>query len=367
MYKMKKMAALLLSSILTVSLVACGDSKEPDDSGKTATENGGQNAGEQGGTLDEVTIVLPRPAECLDDVDFVVADEVGYFEKNGIKVTFEVASGTSDMTMVSMGQGDVCFPDPDVFLLGKESNLDIVSFYQRDTIVSNVLIVKEDSSIQSLQDIAGCKIAVGDASWSACIDPVLLAAGVDPSTVEYVVAGEDRAQMVVSGKVDAAFSWEKGYQLWQAQGLAIRPISFYDQVKMLGNPLVTTKDNVENNKDLLQRFCRAMAEAEYFVTCNPDAAAQIVMKRFPSIDVEHDVAVEVVNAAIKLWSSGEGFDEHGYGYVPDEIWENCISYAKEAGIIENDYTADDCYTDVFIEYANDFDKDAVKADAENYK
>lgn len=367
MYKMKKVAALLLSGVLALSLAACGGTKDTPNGGNDASDNNGGNEGGTTGELDEVTIVLPRPAECLDDVDFVVADEVGYFEKNGIKVNFEVASGTSDMTMVSMGQGDICFPDPDVFLLGKESDLDIVTFYQRDTIASNVLIVKGDSSIQSLTDIAGCKIAVGDASWSASIDPVLIAAGVDPSLVEYVVAGEDRAQMVLSGKVDAAFSWEKGYQLWQAQGLDIRPISFSDHVKMLGNPLVTTRDNVENKKDLLQRFCRAMAEAEYFVTCNPEAAAEIVMERFPSIDVEKEAAVEVVNAAIKLWSSGEGFEEHGYGYVPDESWENCVTYAKDAGIIQNDYTVDDCYTDVFIEYANDFDKDAVKADAENYK
>lgn len=357
----KKLSAALLCMVMALGLTACGGGSDSDKSGEQKKDT------ESPAELEEVTVVLPRPAECLDDVDFIVADEAGYFEENGLKVSFEVASGTSDMTMVSMGQGLVCFPDPDVMLLGRESDLDVIAFYQRDTIASNCLIVTEDSKIQKLQDIEGCSIAVGDASWSAGIDPVLAAAGVDLSKVEYVVAGEDRAQMVESGKVDAAFSWEKGYQLWQAQGMAIRAIGFADYVNVPGNPLVTTKDNVKNKADTLQKFCRAMAQAEYFTTCNPEAATKIVMERFPSIDVDFETGVEVINAAIKLWSSSGDFEEHGYGYVGSEIWENCVEYAKKADIIKGDIEAADCYTDQFVKYANDFDHEQVKADAEGYK
>ncbi len=318
------------------------------------------------GDLDEVTLVLPRPAECLDDVDFIVADEVGYFEENGLKVNVEVATGTSDMQMVVMGKGEVCFPDPDVMLLGMDGGMEVIGFYQRDTIAENCIVVKNDSDIKELKDIEGKSIAVGDAAWSVCIDPILTAAGVDASTVEYVVAGEDRAQMVLADKVDAAFSWEKGYQLWQAQGLDLRPISFFEFVNMPGNPLVTAKANLESNPDLYQRFSRAMAQAEYFVECNPEAATQMVLDRFPSIDVSLEDGVEVIKAAVRLWTSADGFEEHGYGYIDDSAWEECIKYAKECGFVTGDYTAADCYTNQFVEGANDFDREKVEADAANY-
>ncbi len=365
---MKRILTMIIIAGMVAGLTACGSkassntASDPSGSGEEAT---GDTA--DAGSLDEIIIVLPRSAECLDDVDFVVADEIGYFKENGISVTFEEASGTSDMTMVSMGKGDICFPDPDVFLIGIESNLNVKAFYQRDTIAENCLVVNSDSDIKELKDIAGHSIAVGDASWSACINPVLIAAGVDPDSVEYVVAGDDRAQMVISGKVDSAFSWEKGYQLWQAEGLDIRPISFSDYVEVPGNPLVATTDCINNNKDVLTRFCKALAEAEYFVTCNPEAATKIVMERFPSIEVEEEDAVEVINAAIKLWSSADGFEENGYGYINTEAWEDCIKYAKEAGVITKEYSVSDLYTDEFVKGANNFDKASVKADAEGYK
>ena len=319
------------------------------------------------GTLDDVTVILPRSAECLDDVDFIVADEIGYFEENGISIHFEEATGTSDMMMVVMGQGEVCFPDPMVMMLGKDGGLDVKAFYQRDNIAENCLVVNSDSDIRELKDIAGHSVALIDASMQLCIDPVLLAIGVDPATVEYVVGGGSCAQMVVSGKADAAFSWEKGYQLWQAQGLDVRPLKFSDFVEMVGNPLVTSNELIQSNPDLLKRFCRALAQAEYWVMCNPDAAAEIVMNRFPSIDISHEDAVKVIDAAILLWTSAAGYDEYGFGYVGEAAWENTIRYSKASGAVTGDYTYADVYTNEFVSYANDFDHDKVKADAEAYQ
>lgn len=373
MKTMKKMLVLILSMIMVLSVLGCSkpqedntvqDQKEGNDVKKTEKSETSETSEQK--KLDKVTVILPRTPEVLDDVDFIVADEVGIFEKYGIEFNIEVASGTSDMQMVAMDRGQICFPDPIVMMLGKDSGLDMISFFQRDTIAMNVLVVRTDSDIYTLEDIAGKSIAIGDAAWSVGIDPVLKAAGVDISTIEYVVAGEDRAQMLMSGKVDAAFSWEKGYQLWEASGMEFRVLPFYDYVDMVGNPLATTVENVKNNPDLYQRFAKAMAEAEYWVTCNPEAATQIVLNRFPSIDIELEDGVEIIKAAIMVWTGSPYFDEYGFGYVDDQVWLNTYQYAKDVGVITGDYKIEDLYTNQFIKEANNFDREAVKAAAEAY-
>ena len=256
----KRMMALVLIAALVFSVVA-GCTAPTQDSKVSEQPEVSEQASEQQETstetnkdLDVVTVVLPRDIEVLDDVHYVVAQEMGYFEQQGIEVKFEKATGTSDMQMVSVGNGDVCLPHPFVGLIGLTGGIPLIGVFQQDVVNTNAFCVRADNDeINSIQDFKGKTIALGDASWGAIVNAELIAAGLSPDDVEYVAAGENRAQMVNEGQCDIVYTWEKGYQLWLAQGMDFKVITCEDNLDICGNPLLVSIKNYQNNKDVIER------------------------------------------------------------------------------------------------------------------
>ena len=95
--------------------------------------------------------------------------------------------------------------------------------------------VKQDSPIQSVKDLAGKTIALGDAGWQVIVDPILVEAGVDPKSITYVAVGAQWGQAVALGKADIALTWEGLRAQWDAQGLGLRYLLGQDFSKMPAN------------------------------------------------------------------------------------------------------------------------------------
>ena len=140
----------------------------------------------------KVVVVLPRSIEVLDDPHMVVAQELGYFEEEGIDFVLEQSIGVNDCKMVAMGQGDIAIPSPYIYLKSVEEGLPIISFAQLDQINIFCYAVRPDSDIKTFADLKGKTIVLGDPAWSMISNPNLIAAGLDPDKdVTYVVGGRE--------------------------------------------------------------------------------------------------------------------------------------------------------------------------------
>ena len=316
---------------------------------------------------DTVVMVFPRSIEVLDDAHVVAADMMGYFAAEGIAVKYEQSYGTSDVKMIASGQGNVAYPSPYIQLMGHESGLPIISVYQVD--VRNIFgfSVKPDSGINSIADLKGKTISLGDAAWSSISDPLLQHAGLDPKKdVKYVVAGETRAQMVAEGKLDAVLTWEKEYQLWDAQGIVLKYLSGEKVLDNCSNSLIVSLDTYKNKKDLIVRFLRAYARGSYFTKLNPKAATEMVLEKYPSIKVEFGAALKAIEGLVYI-DNNEDTAKYGYGYHNKDKWAINVADALTNGMITKDIPLDQIYTNEFVEAANQFDHKAIEADAANYK
>ena len=252
-----------IAVLLLVSMSGCGVASTETTKPKDAT-------------LTKVTMVFPRSVEVLDDAHVVAAYKLGYFKDEGIDVKFEQSYGTSDVKMVSAGQADFAYPSPYIQLMGHESGLPIISVYQVD--IRNIFgfSVRPDSGITSIAGLKGKKISLGDAGWASISDPLLRHAGLDPKKdVEYVATGENRAQMVNEGKLDAVLTWEKEYQLWDAQGIKLTFLPGEKVLDNSSNSIVVSLDTYKNKKDLSNRFVRAYARGRYFTKLNPRPATEM--------------------------------------------------------------------------------------------
>lgn len=316
---------------------------------------------------DTVVMVFPRSIEVLDDAHVVAADMMGYFAEEGIAVKYEQSYGTSDVKMIASGQGDVAYPSPYIQLMGHESELPIISVYQVD--VRNIFgfSVLPDSEIKTIADLKGKTISLGDAAWSSISDPLLQHAGLDPKTdVEYVVAGENRAQMVAEGKADAVLTWEKEYQLWDAQGIILRYMTGEAVLDNCSNSLIVSLDTYKNRQDLIIRFLRAYAKGSYFTKLNPRAATEMVLEKYPSIKVDFEAALKAIEGLVYIDNNDDTL-KYGYGYHNADKWAINVADALANGMITKEIPLEQIFTNEFVEAANQFDHAAVEADAANYK
>lgn len=346
------------------SEAAPSESAEAPESSDNKGDTGGE-IGKEG--LDKLTFVFPRSYELLDDAQTHVAFAMGYFEEMGIDLQLETAMGVDDLKMLVSGQADVALPSSFVQIAGHEAGLPFKSVYQQDNVNIFGYCVAPDSGITSIADLAGKSITLGDPAWSTISDPILIAAGVDPADVEYVTAGENRAQLVEAGQADAVLTWYKEFNLWQAQGMDLDWLAGEDVVQLQGSGLCFANDQIEPKNDIIGRFLTAYAMGSYFTYLNPAAAAEITLERFPSIQVAFPDALEAIKALVYI-ENGDDVAQNGYGWHNPAKWEAQMDACRAGGTLtRDDLTLDEIYTNDFIATCNSFDKTKVEEDAASYE
>lgn len=237
-----------------------------------------------------------------------------------------------------------------------------------DTINIWGMAVLTDSPIQSFDDMIGAQekyghkltVALGDPSWEMLVTPTLVAAGVDVANdLEFVVAGENRYVQVAEGKLDMLFTWPG--ECWQLQGQNY-PFNYIDGMDVLGtnsNSLCTSQYMIENEPELVKEFCCAMQKAIYAVHYNPEAAAAIMADVYPNIDVTWKAA--------KFIQEGRNYQMFGkpgseieakilsqIGFSFEDAWMLNVQAAIDCGMITEPLTADQIYTNEFLDPNPDF-------------
>lgn len=321
---------------------------------------------------DTWTHVKPAAVGSLDDIIYAVGWSLGLWEEEDIEMKVEVSIG-SETKMVAAGKADSCGASPYILLNAIEAGIPLISFFQVDSINFFCFAFNPEKGYKTMEDLKGKTIALGNISWKNIADANLMAGGVDPSEVNYVVTADSRSQIAWDQKVDAVLTWEKEYQQWQAAGMNFGIIKGWDYLKGPANSYSTTQANL-NNEDFLRRAkkaTRGMAKAMYFIHCNPAAATEICLNYFPSLQssTPYDVAITAVVAATQVHSgSGHAMDPAtGYGYHDPELWATMQDYCVKAGVITQVLPSEDVYTNQFAAEINDFDRSAIEKKAAEYK
>lgn len=385
---MKKLIAILLALTMAFGLIACANTpadtpsdKSPTDETSTDKPSTDENSTDapstdEGSTdtdsaeLTKVTLVMPRSVETLVDAIFWTSEKMGYFEENGIDFELQEATGT-DIQMVAAGQADFACPAPSAILPALEAGLDIIAVEQYGAWNIFGFAALNGSGIDTWEDLNGKTIALGDASWEALCQPLLDAAGV--TDVSYVVAGDNRYVQVEEGKIDVLFTWLDEIYLLQAQGYDFNYIDGNEVLKNSANALICSTEMVENNPEVVQGFVKAVQMGSYFLACNPEAAADIVLEKFPQLSTTVDFAGACsVMDSIKVQTYGvtdEDFESmsNPTGYFFKEKWDLNIDANVTSGVISAPIAHEDIYTNQFVENGmTQADKDRVAADAESY-
>ncbi|GAI10171.1 unnamed protein product, partial [marine sediment metagenome] len=125
--------------------------------------------------------------------------------------------------------------------------------------------------------------------------------------------------------------------------------------------------------ELLRGVARAYQKGLYFTLCNPEAATDIVLKQFPSIDVSWEGAVPVIEARIDMSLGRTEEDrekfvyENPIGKMYEDRWEKNVQEALNAEVISEEIPIDRIYTNDFLDENIDYDEIQEEAAAYEFQ
>jgi NitT/TauT family transport system substrate-binding protein len=373
---MKRFSALLLAlMILVVFLAGCGSTTAPSVSEAPTTSASGEPATSEkpAKTLrnkDIVRVISSGAIEALSNANFFAGIRMGYYAEEGIDIVFETTQSLSLVKMISAGQGEFGYPGPHLTSSGVDNDLDVISIYQ--LYPNNIFgfAVIDDGTINSIDELRGKTIATYSPTTENQINPILAQLGIKPEEVEYVPVAEARAQMLTEGAVDASWTWAGEWDQWVAQGLNIKFLPSREIYHSCSNTIICNPLLLEEDPDLVERFLRATTKASLFTLLNPRAAAEIALADYPILAKTFDIdtAAQVVESSVKqLLGDVEHLKSGKAGMHDESKWDLMMNDYVKHDIVSKYIPLEKCFTNKFIDAANDFDHAKVEEDAKNFK
>jgi NitT/TauT family transport system substrate-binding protein len=319
--------------------------------------------------------ISPRGTlDVMDDFNLWVPVKMGYFNKLGINaklIAGPIGDALATTKFVAQKQADMGYPSPGVLTASIDSGIPVKSIW--DMISGQVFdfALPQSSSITSVKDLRGKKIALGSAGWSTIVDPILVEAGVDPKSVTYVNAGNQWAQAVESGQADAGLAWEGLRAQWAGQGLKLKFLIGTKFSKQPSNVYsVRASDLADKAKvDLYTRFLQGMIMGLEFAKANPRAAAQITYSARPGLQkslkpqAAYDSFLELATAYGTSHRQGKG-----WGWHFPQGWSGYLKIVHDLGQTKKLLAPADVYTNSLLVVANrKADRRTATADAKKFK
>lgn len=233
----------------------------------------------------------------MDCQQLYTAWEKGYFEEEGLKVEGQIAQGGAvSQTLVESGSVELGWtavvPLSQAYLKGFDFTfIGAGAFFDSTNRKAAGILVRKNSPIQSVKDLAGKKIAV-NALQSVNNLAVLAIAdfyGVDIKTLKFVeIPMPSQAPAVKEGAVDACHVVQPFIAASEAEGTTRLLYGGFYPPEIAERAMIASwfakKSSLEKNKDKMIRFLKAITKATDFINKNPDQMPAIVAK-YTKMDV----------------------------------------------------------------------------------
>jgi NitT/TauT family transport system substrate-binding protein len=258
-----------------LALVACGGG----DGG------GGGGGGEEGQPVTLKVGVIP----IADVAPLYVGMDQGFFKAEKLTIQPQPAEGGAAIVpAIVSGDNQIGFSNTTSLIIAGGKKLPIQIIAQGvlggkgEKDAWDGLIVAKGSKIRTAKDLEGKTVAVNTLKnvGPLSINTALEERGVDYRTVKYVeVPFPDMNAALDSGRVDAAFVVEPFFSQGKGSG-AKALLNPYEETSpsLTVATYFTSKQYIEQNRDVVDRFKRAMDKSLEYSANNPDAVRKAVLE-----------------------------------------------------------------------------------------
>ena len=310
---------------------------------------------------------------------FAIAQKLGWFEKEGIKVELVPLPGSTDcVKLMATKDVQVSLPSVEPLAIIRPQGVKARFFYTAYQGNIYGIAVPADSPAKSMADLKGKRIGVTSMASAGVILARALAkaAGLDPDKdITIVVAGESAqtAALLRSKQVDALSQFDTQYALTMNAGAKLRFLEHPEIKKFPSNGFVALEDYLKSNRKEVIALGRGYAMGTVFAMANPEAAIRILWEVFPQTRATgKDQATALkddlltLEARAKNWRY-EPVDGKRWGDNVEKNYQSYLEWLFAQGVIKTKVDAKDLLTNELLDDVNKFNADAIRSEAKAYK
>jgi NitT/TauT family transport system substrate-binding protein len=250
--------------------------------------DGGDGDGGGAGAQEPVTLTVGL-IPIADVAPLYLGVNQGFFEEENLTIETQFAEGGAAIVpSVISGDYQIGFSNTTSLIIAATQNVPVQIVSQgvlggaTDDESWDAVMVAKDSQIRSPQDLEGKKIAVNTLQniGPVTINTALDEEGVDYTTVEYVeVPFPEMIPALSAGDVDAVFVVEPFVTQGEAEGARTILLPYVQTTPSLTvATYFASRQYIEENGDVVDRFVRAMNKSLEYAQENPDAARDVVLE-----------------------------------------------------------------------------------------
>lgn len=242
-----------------------------------------------------------------------VAEDDGIFDAAGIDATIRHhGSDEALFTALAAGEEDVTIASADELLQARAAGMDLVSvgaFYHE---YPTSILVKADSGIETLEDLAGHSIGYpGDESGSSWfgLQAALQEAGLTSNDMDLQPIGYTQSAALASGQVDAVVGFVNSDAI-QLEQLGVETVNLCEDTDfpLIAASIVTTAQFAEDKPELLTDVVTAINDGVQAVIDDADHALEVSARYDETLSDQEtrDTAEAILLATISLWKASDG-------------------------------------------------------------
>lgn len=319
---MKKIFALLLTFILLFSLAACG--------------------GKGDGELTEVVLCLDWTPN-TNHTGFYVADSLGFYEEEGIKIKIvqPPEDGAEIMTASGQAQFGISFQDSLAAAFALDEPLEVTSVAALLQHNTSGIISRKGEGMDTPKGLENKKYA----TWNSpielkMVEHLMEKSGADYKKLQLIPSVTNEAEALRNGDADAIWI----YYAWAGIACDVAGLQFdyfnmtdMEEIFDYYTPVIIANNSfIEENPEVTKAFLRATEKGYRYAIENPEAAAYILIKgdTTSSLVGSEDLVVES-----QKWIASQYIaDSEKWGYIDGERWNGFYGWLFEEGLVSKDIT-----------------------------
>ena len=277
-----------------------------------------------------------------------VAVSEGIFANNGVDASVRHHGSDEGLfTALLAGEEDVVIASGDEAAVASTQGMDLVSIgsYYRD--YPGTVIVRSDSSIQSLDDLKGATIGIpGEygSNWYATL-AALQGVGLTLADVTISSIGYTQQAALKQGDVDAVVGFSNNDLVqMRLAGQDVRSIDLPDDAPLVGASLITTRAWAASHADEARGVVASLGAAMEAIHERPDAAIEATMAQTGADSGAEAAGRAVLEATDPLWvdesgSANTAQDLERWGMMADFLRQiNAVTTDSDgSAVVTNDY------------------------------
>lgn len=306
----------------------------------------------------QITVAIPNPS-AINVFPMLSAMGEGYFAEEGLELTVEAVNGSASvLQMLAAGQAQIGEPGPGPVLAARSRGEDVVFLYNLYPKTAFGLVVREESEVQSADDLKGKVIGVGTADGAEVgfTRGIMSSLGLEEGTdYEFLTVGDGgtAAAAFLNEEVDAYAAAVVDSVIIESRGIPLREITPDEFLGYFANGFAAMRSYIGENPDVIKGFGRALVRGMEFSMdpANQEKVLEHAAAYNPQEAEDKEFATAVFDAVKQRMIPVD--TSRPWGYLPPEDWEKWHTNVVETGTIEaplDDLEA--AYSNEFNEYWN---------------